>query len=75
MLILHQWCSITAYGEDAIIKRANIYKLMEFCYALQKVAYGFTPVLTIEDAIDYFGASGKGLVRDIVQPNEIVCDE
>jgi hypothetical protein len=75
MLVLHQWHNITAYGEDAIIRRANLYKLSEFYYALQQVAHGLATITTIEDAIDYLEGNDKGCVKDEIQPNEISCEE
>lgn len=75
MLVLHQWHSVTAYGEEAIIRKANLHKLSEFYYALQLVAHGFEPITNIGDAIDYIERNEKGVVRDEIQRNEIVCEE
>lgn len=75
MLVLHEWHQVRAYGEEAIIRRANLHKLSEFYYALQLVAHGFNPIDNIKDAIDYIEGNDKGCVRDEIQRNEIVCEE
>jgi len=75
MLILHQWRRITAFGEDAIIRKANEYKFREFLNALTIAARGFTPITRIDDAITYFEDSERGYVNDEIQRNEIKCEE
>jgi predicted metalloprotease with PDZ domain len=75
MNTLWQWHNVTAYGDEAIIRRANILKLYSFMYALAEVAHGYQPVTNIEDAIEYFYASENGVVKDEIVPNEIVCEE
>ena len=75
MLILHQWRQITAYGEDAIIRKANRIRFHRFCYALMAAAEGFQPITTIEEAIEDIQNCENGIVRDEIQVDEITCEE
>jgi hypothetical protein len=75
MNTLWQWHNITAYGDEAIIRRANYIKLYYFIHALAEVANGYHPVDNIDDAIEYIERMEKGVVKDEIVPNEIVCEE
>lgn len=75
MLILHQWHQVTAYGDTAIIERAKKMALYDYLYALAQVTKGIHPINNIDDAIKYIEYTERGVVRDEIQRNEIVCDE
>jgi len=76
MLILHQWHQVTAYGDTAIIERAKKMALYDYINALTQVANGIHPINNIDDAIEYIEVfTERGIVRDEIQRNEIVCDE
>ncbi len=75
MLVLHQWCRITAYGDDAIIRKANEIQLWKLVVALSRAAAGYKPITNIDDAIEYIHMVEQGCIKDEIQPNEIVCEE
>lgn len=75
MLVLWQWHSKTAYGEDAILAKARKLVWQDFQYHLALAALGPQKIENIEDAIQYFQNNELGVVKDEIQPNEIECEE